>query len=119
LIIPDTVGFIPHWRQGNGLIVSFGAPELDRPRWHSCARGGRGYTMSPFLQPWVARGSGPSTPWCVEAGGGLARVIHRPQRLGGLQDALPEERETSPPIALALHQFQAMDVAFGDTVAPL
>ena len=78
--------------------------------------------MSPSLQPWVARGSGSAMSWyveAVEAGSGLGRVIHRPQRLGGLQDALPEERESSPPIALALHQFQAMDVAFGDAVAPL
>ena len=55
-------------------------------------------------------------PGCVETGGGLDLVSHRLQRLGGLQDALPEDRESSPPIALALHQFQAMDVAFGDAI---
>ena len=32
---------------------------------------------------------------------------------------MPEERETGPAIALALHQLQAMDLAFGDAVAPL
>ena len=39
-----------------------------------------------------------------------------PRPPGG--DTLREEREASSPIALTLHQFQAMNVAFGDAVAP-
>jgi hypothetical protein len=35
-----------------------------------------------------------------------------------VQDALAEEREAGPAIALTLDELQAMDLAFGDAVAP-
>ena len=38
---------------------------------------------------------------------------------GRRQDALPLEREAGPPIALTLHELQAMDLAFGHAVAGL
>ena len=39
--------------------------------------------------------------------------------LGCLKHTLPEEGEAGSPIALAFHELQAMDLAFGDAVAPL
>jgi hypothetical protein len=33
-----------------------------------------------------------------------------------LQDPLAEEREAGPSIALALHELEAVDLAFGDAV---
>jgi hypothetical protein len=36
-----------------------------------------------------------------------------------LEDTLPYEGEPGSPIALALHELQAMDLAFGHAVAPL
>jgi hypothetical protein len=36
-----------------------------------------------------------------------------------VQDALPEEGKAGAAIALALHEREAMDLAFGDAVAPL
>jgi hypothetical protein len=36
-----------------------------------------------------------------------------------LQEALPQERKAGPPIALALHELQAMDLALGNAIAPL
>ena len=59
--------------------------------------------------------------WSPLACGG-AQVIEGDQRLptlGHLQDALPEECHAGPSIALALQEFQPMDLAFGDAVAPL
>jgi hypothetical protein len=38
---------------------------------------------------------------------------------GHLPDALPEECPAGPSIALALQEFQPLDLAFGDAVAPL
>jgi hypothetical protein len=39
--------------------------------------------------------------------------------LGRLEDTLPEEGEAGPPITLALHELEAMDMACRDPVAPL
>jgi hypothetical protein len=44
--------------------------------------------------------------------------VHAGCSEGNLQDTLPEERKTGPAIGLALHQFQAMDLAFSDAVTP-
>jgi hypothetical protein len=43
-------------------------------------------------------------------------MVSQPASLGRLQGTLPWQRKARPPIALALHQFQAMDVAFGGTI---
>src|SRR5262245_63450502 len=53
---------------------------------------------------------------------GGAPVIEGDPRLptlGHLPDALPEACHAGPPSALALQEFQPMDLAFGDAVAPL
>jgi hypothetical protein len=42
-------------------------------------------------------------------------MCHQPY-LDRRQDALPQPCETGPPIALALHELEAMDLAFGYTV---
>ena len=39
--------------------------------------------------------------------------------LCGVQNALPEKGEAGPPIALALHELEAMELAFGAAVVPL
>lgn len=43
---------------------------------------------------------------------------HQLPTLGHLQDALPEECHAGPSLALALQEYQPMDLAFGDAVAP-
>jgi hypothetical protein len=45
-------------------------------------------------------------------------VVNHMPSLGHLQHTLPEEGETGPPIALTFHELQAVDLAFGDAVAP-
>src|SRR5919108_3410244 len=42
-----------------------------------------------------------------------------PPGLCRLQDTLPQQREARPPIALALHELEAMELALGDAVTPL
>jgi hypothetical protein len=49
----------------------------------------------------------------------IADMMPQLPPLGRLQDPLAEEREAVPSIALALHEFQAVDLAFGDAVVPL
>ena len=38
--------------------------------------------------------------------------------LGRLEDTLPEECDAGPPVTLALHELEAMDMSFRDPVAP-
>ena len=70
------------------LIVSFGAPGLDRLVRHGLARAGRRPNGVSLPQPWAARASCPQTPWGMGACGGLGLLAHLPRRLSGLPDAL-------------------------------
>jgi hypothetical protein len=74
--------------------------------------------ISPSLQPWEARATCQQTPWCAAKRGVLVIVARLPRLLGGLQDALPEEGEAGPAIALALKPLQTGDLPFHGAVAP-
>jgi hypothetical protein len=46
-------------------------------------------------------------------------VVNDLSSLRCVQEALPEQGEAGPPLALALHQLQAMNLAFSHAVALL
>jgi hypothetical protein len=48
----------------------------------------------------------------------MSVVVHHMPSLGRLQHTLPEEGEAGPPTALTFPELQAVDVAFGDAIAP-
>jgi hypothetical protein len=56
----------------------------------------------PSLRLWAAHAIGLPTPWGAGAQGGLGMVAYLLRRLGDLQDALPEQGEAGPAVALAL-----------------
>ena len=113
-----SVGFPPSLEEGRSSSV-LGHQGWTTPRWQRRARAGRGPHRLPSLPPWAARATRPQTPWGAGAGGGLALFARLLRLLGRLQDPLAEEGKTGPPIALALHELQAVDLAFGDAVVPL
>jgi hypothetical protein len=75
--------------------------------------------VSSSLQPEGARATRSQMPWGAGARGGLSMVARLLRPLGGLQDALPEERETGPAITLTLEQLQPSDLPLHRAVAPL
>jgi hypothetical protein len=79
---------------------------------------GRDRTVSPAFQPGAARATRPQMSWGADARGGLSMVARLARRLGRLPDALPEERETGPAVALALEQLQTGDLPLHGAVAP-
>jgi hypothetical protein len=75
--------------------------------------------VSRSIQPWEGRATRQQTPWCAGERGVLVMVARLPRLLGGLQDALPEEGEAGPAIALALEPLQPGDLPLHGAVAPV
>jgi hypothetical protein len=90
---------------------------VDCPFWSRQVRARRrphGVRGSPTVgQPHYPTDAMVYRPW-----GGRSLVARLPRQLGGLQDALPEEGEAGPTIALALEQRQTGDLPLHRAIAP-